>query len=406
MSDLVLAPNVQFIYEAQLARFEALALGCRAWEPDVDDPRRVRVDPDGATAFLLARSAYAARLGGVPAVYEELIRPGYRAGRFNRTRSVNQYLTHWIYPYRGKLHPQMVRALLNIVGAGPGSLVLDPFVGSGTTAVEASLLGAECIGVDVSPLCLLLTRVKSGSVSALDAICRAVSALGEDADPRSPSAARHDDPVVADFLQAARMVALSDSARRRRDPCVSFRRNLASMLVSVEAHARALERFGIAPGRVHARRGDARCLGRAGVADASVDAVVTSPPYSIALDYAENDSHALEALGVSLPALRAGMIGVRGSGPADRLALYNADMRAVFREVSRVLKPGACAAFVVGDVTVDRRERTTTADMVGWAAAAGLNLERRVPKVVFGLYNVMQDEQILLFRRGSPAPPA
>ena len=401
MTDLVLGRNVQFLYEAQLARFEGVALGCRAWEPDVDDPRPVRVDLDDAAPALVARSAYAARLDSRPVVYDELIRPGYRAGDFNRTRSVNQYLTHWIYPYRGKFHPQMVRALLNIAGAGPGALVLDPFVGSGTTAVEASLLGADCVGVDVSPLCLLLTRVKTRSVSALPAIRRAVAALLADAgaDPRDPGLARQDDPVVADFVQAARMVALSDSARRRRDPCVSFRRNLESMLVSVEAHARALERFAIAPGRVDARLGDARSLRRTGVADASVDAVVTSPPYSVALDYAENDSHALDALGVSLPELRADMIGVRGRRPADRLALYNADMQAVFREVSRVLKLGALAAFVVGDVTVARRERTTTAAMAGWAADAGLELERRVPKVVFGLYNVMQDEQILLFRR-------
>jgi hypothetical protein len=29
-------------------------------------------------------------------------------------------LTHWIYPYRGKFHPQMVRALFNILGVKPG----------------------------------------------------------------------------------------------------------------------------------------------------------------------------------------------------------------------------------------------------------------------------------------------
>ena len=56
--------------------------------------------------------------------------------RKNRTRSVNQYLTHRIYPYKGKFHPQLVRAALNIIGLGPGDTVLDPFVGSGTTALR------------------------------------------------------------------------------------------------------------------------------------------------------------------------------------------------------------------------------------------------------------------------------
>ena len=31
------------------------------------------------------------------------------------TRSINQYLTHWFYPYKGKFHPQMIRALANIL---------------------------------------------------------------------------------------------------------------------------------------------------------------------------------------------------------------------------------------------------------------------------------------------------
>ena len=83
-------------------------------------------------AEVLNRSAYAGTLDGRPTVYAELIRPRYQGGEFNRTRSVNQYLTHWIYPYQGKFHPQMARALLNIAGAREG-WVLDPYLGSGTT---------------------------------------------------------------------------------------------------------------------------------------------------------------------------------------------------------------------------------------------------------------------------------
>jgi predicted methyltransferase len=74
-------------------------------------------------------------------------------------------------------------------------------------------------------------------------------------------------------------------------------------------------------------------------------------------------------------------------------------MQAVFREVARVLKPGARAAFVVGDATVDGREVTTTGTMAEWARAAGLAVERVIPKIVFGLYATMQDEQILIFRK-------
>ena len=71
----------------------------------------------------------------------------------------------------------------------------------------------------------------------------------------------------------------------------------------------------------------------------------------------------------------------------------------MFREVARVLKPGARAAFVIGDATIDRSEYTTTQQMGDWAVDAGLKRERELPKIVFGLYNVMIDEKIMVFRK-------
>ena len=165
----------------------------------------------------------------------------------------------------------MIRALLNIVGVTQSSLVLDPYVGSGTTALEASLLGAKCIGVDVSPLCVLLTNVKTLSVKAVDQVRQKVRALLEDdaLDPRDASTANDTSPIVADFVQVARIVAFSDMSRRKRDGRVSFRKNLQAMLESVEAHASALDRFQITPGNVSAVLGDSRNLGMVGVGEAT-----------------------------------------------------------------------------------------------------------------------------------------
>ena len=125
----------------------------------------------------------------------------------------------WIYPYRGKYHPQMVRALLNIVGAKPGSRILDPYLGSGTTALEASLLGIDCVGVDISPLCVLLTRVKTRSVEAVAEIRDRVHALLalDTLDPSDASIASDGNAIVADFVEIARMTTLSDVSRRNRD---------------------------------------------------------------------------------------------------------------------------------------------------------------------------------------------
>ena len=108
--------NVQFVYEHALARIELVhGFGCARVEVDPFQPWEWSIsEPAKGVDDLLARSAYVAEVGGKAAVYGRLIKPAYQGGTYNRTRSVNQYLTHWIYPYRGKFHPQMIRAILNL----------------------------------------------------------------------------------------------------------------------------------------------------------------------------------------------------------------------------------------------------------------------------------------------------
>jgi SAM-dependent methyltransferase len=401
MNTIQLPRNVQFLYEEHLARLEFEALGAHRLTRAGDHWDQMTAVVNGTADLMIARSAYLGALDGRTSVYSELIRPSYQGGRFNRTRSVNQYLTHWIYPYRGKFHPQMVRALMNILGVKPGSLVAEPYLGSGTAALEASLLGANVIGIDLSPLCVMLARVKTKSAGAVAKIRKRVTEILASPKLRldDDSLADHDESAVADFLQIARMVTFSDVARRSRDGASYLRKNLTAMLASVEAHAAALKEFNIKSGKVNVQVGDCRDLKASGFKANSVDAIVTSPPYSIALDYVKNDEHALDALGVDTTELRDTMTGVRGRGAHQKLALYNDDMQQMFREVAWILKPGARAAFVIGDATVDGREYTTTNQMAEWAIEAGLTLERSIPKIVFGLYGMFVDEKILIFKK-------
>ena len=74
------------------------------------------------------------------------------------------YATHGLFPYRGKFHPQLIKALINIIGIKKGEVILDPMCGSGTTNVEAALMGINSYAIDLSPFCLFMTRVKYNSV--------------------------------------------------------------------------------------------------------------------------------------------------------------------------------------------------------------------------------------------------
>jgi len=59
--------------------------------------------------------------------------------------------------YRGNWSPYVVRNLL-LRYSQPGDLVCDPFVGGGTTLVEAKLLKRRGIGVDINPQTLEIAK--------------------------------------------------------------------------------------------------------------------------------------------------------------------------------------------------------------------------------------------------------
>ena len=73
--------------------------------------------------------------------------------------------THSFHPYPAMMIPQVARRLLKTFGKR-GDVVLDPFCGSGTVLVEAKMMGMPAWGIDMNPLALLLTRVKTTPIDA------------------------------------------------------------------------------------------------------------------------------------------------------------------------------------------------------------------------------------------------
>ena len=136
--DLLLLDNVQFIYELFLAELELKSFGVDFEVTNGLRGFKILNKSKEIKDVIKKRGAYFKSIDGEFTDY-------FYITQKNQTRSVNQYLTHWIYPYKGKFHPQMVRALLNIIGLKEGDTIFEPFSGSGTTAVEAQLLGINFI---------------------------------------------------------------------------------------------------------------------------------------------------------------------------------------------------------------------------------------------------------------------
>lgn len=73
----------------------------------------------------------------------------------------SDYGTHGFHRYVGRFPSHLIRALINSFGATSEDIVLDPFCGSGTTLVEARMLGVKTKGIEISPLSAMMSRVKS-----------------------------------------------------------------------------------------------------------------------------------------------------------------------------------------------------------------------------------------------------
>ena len=73
--------------------------------------------------------------------------------------------THQLYRYPAAAPPDLVREIIAAY-TKPGDLILDPFIGGGTTAVEAIAQGRRVLGVDANSLAVFVTRAKTTPLSA------------------------------------------------------------------------------------------------------------------------------------------------------------------------------------------------------------------------------------------------
>lgn len=75
-------------------------------------------------------------------------------------KAKTNYASHGVHSFSAKFPPQLAAWGINKF-TRRGERVLDPMCGSGTTLVEAMLLGRNSFGVDIDPLARLISQVKS-----------------------------------------------------------------------------------------------------------------------------------------------------------------------------------------------------------------------------------------------------
>lgn len=308
--------------------------------------------------------------------------------------------------YRACFKPQLPAFFIERL-TQPGDTVYDPFMGRGTTPLQAALMGRRPIGNDINPLSAMLLRPRLIPPS-LDEIAARLAAVPPTAP--LPAGSLLDDLLVffhdavlarlaalrAWFVERERsgafdrvddwlrMVCLNrltghspgffsvytmppnqavGADRQRR---INVKRQQSPPPRDVDAlimrKSRALLSQGIPPFHPPALLGAEPAENAGFVPDHSVDLVVTSPPFLDVVDYRADNWLRCWFADIDLEAIPI----ATHRTPED----WQSFTRASLQDIARTLRPGGFIAFEVGEV---RGGKVLLEDQV-IAAATGLHL--------------------------------
>jgi DNA modification methylase len=272
--------------------------------------------------------------------WQAIIENGMAASMKNRKDP--KYVTHGIHPYKGKFYPQLAKGLINLVRPKAGSIILDPFCGSGTTLLEGELNGLQACGSDMNPLAAKIAKAKTGIIQSEPAVLEeTVAVLNElirnvPANLHEPltefnhecldeigrwfpvavaqklnwllkTIRRISDGIIRDFLEVILSSVIRDvSQQDPTDLRIRYRKFLIEdadvfglFSQNLKVQCERVEKFwsvrGHSPYELLTARvveGDNRNMetfSRLGLQAGTVDLVLTSPPYATALPYIDTD---------------------------------------------------------------------------------------------------------------------
>lgn len=370
--------------------------------------------PSGATLYQPENPKSIEELEDAERVFETL-----SSRDWSFTDDDTRYLTHDLHPYPAKFIPQIPAHLISRLSM-PGDVVLDPFGGSATTAVEAVRLGRRAISFDANPLSALIGRVKTGYMSPpartdLEQLCAAVEGHILSFSTHPASWATHlrsrynsylpdipnmtkwfQDHVIGELCLVRHLIDQTTEGIARDAACLALSRvilrisnqdsetryvsvskdlnptiALRAYLESLRTVSRRLETAAIDLQFADAQFfiGDSRSDLPKTVGENTVDLIATSPPYPNATDYHLYHRFRLFWLGHDPKALGKIEIGshLRHQRNETGFEEYRNDIARALEGCVRVLMPGRYAVFVVGDA-VFKGVDFSTSDAVATAA--------------------------------------
>lgn len=349
-----------------------------------------------------------------------------------------QYLSHKFHSYPARFIPQIPMTFLRLF-TKKKQTVLDPFCGCGTTLVESYLNQRNSVGVDINPLAVLISKVKTSPLSDAEirfAKSRMASLEDSPKDTESIEEVLNNLPnrklsriftrSSVESLNSVKRIAVSSEeegqekvsnlfkcalsstiwslveGKATTEPLLIFNSKVGTMLsVLMKMRARVKE-----PPDVNVIHGDARSLD----ADSStINHIVTSPPYVNALDYYRIHMYNMHWLGMDILTFKRHEIGSHSHFIANRFRLlseYLGDMLRSLIEMNRVLKDRGICAMVVSNSSIEYELIESHKFFSSMARKIGFKIERTLfrridttRKYTNTIIGNIDDEYILVLRK-------
>lgn len=263
-----------------------------------------------------------------------------------------------LFPWRGQFSPQLVEVLLRTYAA-PGSIVLDPFMGSGTVLVESARLGLSAHGFEVNPAAYLLARVYS--------LCKATAAERRELIEKAEAVLSRVRPNAFGLPLLFRTGPTDAPFTRigsywKANPDPRVRMLLESLVVLLNEDSASDQSYAnkwcaireivaglpFCKSLVHPSLGDARALP---LPDGSIDFVLSSPPYINVFNYHHNSRSGVESLGWKPLVVARSEIGSNRKFRQNRfltVVQYCIDMALSLAELRRVCTESARIVLILG----------------------------------------------------------
>jgi SAM-dependent methyltransferase len=289
-----------------------------------------------------------------------------------------------LFPWRGQFSPQLVELLLSHY-TRPDSVILDPFVGSGTTLFEAARFNLACFGVEINPAAFEMAKtaefVNVEPAERNRYIARAKDLLKKylpgDYDWKTLMSRKR--PTIDRVKQMLRNSSKEPVIHNILTNVV-MRHSLskdgeANFSKSFDAHCRIIQSLPQSRGACKVFLDDARKLP---LDPGSVDFVVTSPPYINVFNYHQYYRSVMELDGWDLLDVAKSEIGSNRRNRGNRFLTvieYSIDMLSALQEIKRVLKPQGRAVIVVGRQSSIRGVQFENFKIISCLALGGAGLQ-------------------------------